>query len=106
MAVNEALPFDEPEDDVAVARAEPAHGPQAVEDGPSMWMRAGRPDATRATEARPRAPFVGFHSGRRPLRLGDLGGHHLGGGRSEGLRPARVTHGAQAAGRASIGRLA
>ena len=43
-AVNEALPFDEPEDDVAVARAEPAHGPQAVEDGPSMWMRAGRPD--------------------------------------------------------------
>ena len=40
MAVNEALPFDEPEDDVAVARAEPAHGPQAVEDGPSMWMRA------------------------------------------------------------------
>jgi hypothetical protein len=55
VAVNEALPFDEPEDDVAVARAEPAHGPQAVEDGPSMWMRAGRPDATRATEARPRA---------------------------------------------------
>ena len=55
MAVNEALPFDEPEDDVAVARAEPAHGPQAVEDGPSMWMRAGRPDATGATEARPRA---------------------------------------------------
>jgi hypothetical protein len=40
VAVNEALPFDEPEDDVAVARAEPAHGPQAVEDGPSMWMRA------------------------------------------------------------------
>ena len=48
MAVNEALPFDEPEDDVAVARAEPAHGPQAVEDGPlSMWMRPGRPDATK-----------------------------------------------------------
>jgi hypothetical protein len=60
------LPIDEPENDVAIALAGLAHGPQKVEGGRlDMDDAVGRPDDGWATEARPRGASSGWRHKRR-----------------------------------------